>query len=244
MQTPNSHSIYQRLVSPFQQFGLLAGTAYALNRILGRLSPRLRIQIHDWVVQPVTSKPLLPGRFARSFETREIQSDDPVIGSMPIRPEILQSRLRQNTRCLGTYNKKGQMIGYIWLCFDSYEEDQARYTFFLSPSEQSVFDFDLRIYPEYQMGIGFAALWSGVNQYLYERGVRYSFSRLDRFNQASAKAHSHLGCKRIGGALILQFFAAELIFMSKAPWIHFSCSESTRTRIHLTPDPADLEEAQ
>lgn len=236
MQTSNLNNFYQRLISPFQQFGLMAGTAYALNRLVGRVSSRCRIHIHDWVVQPIAAESLLPDRFARSFETREITRGDPVIDSMPIRPEILESRLRQNTKCLGTYNKKGKMIGYIWVSFDSYEEDQARCTFFLLPSEKSVFDFDLRIYPEYQMGIGFAALWSGVNKYLYQRGVRYSFSRVDRFNQASAKAHSHLGCKRIGGALVLQFLGAELMLMSQAPWAHFSYGESARAQINLTPD--------
>jgi hypothetical protein len=188
------------------------------------------------MVQPITAEPLLPERFTRSFVTREIEKDDPAILKMPIRSEILSLRLRQNTKCLGTYDKKGKLVGYLWLSFDAYEEDQARCTFVLTLPEKSVFDFDLRVVPEYQMGIGFAALWDGANRYLYERGIRYSFSRLDRFNQGSAKAHNHLGWKRVGWAVIFRFWSMEIMLMSKMPWLYISLGESARARIYLEPD--------
>lgn len=240
--TTNGLALFQRIVRPFNEFGLVAGALYALNRLFRRLSSNLRIQIHDWMVQPITAKPLLPERFARSFVTREIEKDDPAILKMPIRPEILKLRLRQNTKCLGTYDRKNRLVGYVWLSFDTYEEDQARCTFVLSPPDHSVFDFDLRVSPDYQMGIGFAALWHGVNRYLFERSVRFSFSRLDRFNQASAKAHNHLGWKRVGWAVIFQLWRTEVMLMSRMPWFYLSLGESARARIQLTPEVLHVEQ--
>ena len=66
---------------------------------------------------------------------------------MPARPEIKEARFRQNALCLGTF-VKGQLVGYIWFCFGSYEEDEVRCTYVLVNPNQSVFDFDLYILPE------------------------------------------------------------------------------------------------
>jgi hypothetical protein len=195
--------------------------------------------LHAWMVQPIINKPLLPKRISASYETRKIEYNDPLLKTLQIRPEILISRIEQNALCLGAF-KKDKLVSYIWLSFDTYEEDEARCTFILTPTEMSVFDFDLYVYPEARMGMAFAAIWEGANQYLYEKGVRFSYSRLDCFNLASARAHKHLGCKRIGGAIILKLWNWECMIANKAPWFSMSASTSKRVPIKLSPEVLEL----
>ena len=69
------------------------------------------------------------------------------------------------------------------------------------------------------MGIGFVAVWHGANQYLQARGIRYTFSRLTRFNVASRRAHAHLGWKCVGRALFLKAWRVELMLATIAPYV-------------------------
>lgn len=225
----------KKLSGPFTEFGLAAGTVYALNRVMQRLSPRLAVLLHDWMVQPITDKELLPARFARKYDTREIGLDDPLVAAMPLRPEVRIARREQAATCLGTF-KGDTLIGYIWFSRETYREDEARCDFVLNPVDQSVFDFDLVVLPEHRVGFGFAALWNGTNRYLFERGVRYSYSRVDHFNLASAQAHAHLGWKRVGRAMIVRLWGVELLFSSLAPYVYLSIGEARRPAVDLVPD--------
>ncbi len=234
--------MFQKLASPFRTFGLVAGTVYAINRVLVRISPSASLAVHDWMVQPITSKPLLPKRLASAYTARFIEDDQALVAAMPIRPEVRASRRAQGTRCLGTF-RKGSLVGYVWFAFDQYEEDEARCTFKLRPAEQSIFDFDFYVMPEYRGGLAFAAIWNGASQLLHERGVRYSFSRLDYFNRASAKAHDHLGWRRVGRALILRLWTMELILATRSPRVFLSLNTHSRATYLLTPEAleADVE---
>ena len=42
----------------------------------------------------------------QSLEIREIGHEDPEIARMPVRPEVMASRIRQNATCLGAFKKK------------------------------------------------------------------------------------------------------------------------------------------
>jgi hypothetical protein len=225
----------ERVASPFRELGLFAGTAYALHRTLRRISPRLGLSMHDWMVQPIKNDDLLPERFARRYETRVIGHDDPLVDAMPIRPDVRVSRREQDTICLGTF-KGDELIGYIWLSSKLYREDVARCDFVITPPARSVFDFDLYIVPGHRSGLGFAAVWNGTNRRLFDEGIRYSYSRLDYFNRASARAHDHLGWSRVGRAFILRLWSVEFIFASISPRVFVSFSSDRRATYILTPD--------
>ena len=62
---------------------------------------------------------------------REIPRGSPEIAQMPARPDIKESRFRQNAICLGAF-QEDRFIGYIWFCFHAYEEDEVRCTFALA----------------------------------------------------------------------------------------------------------------
>jgi len=208
---------------------------YVLDRVLRGISPRLGIYVYEFMVQPIPDKPLLPGNLLRGLLFREIRQGDPEIALMPARPEIKDSRFAQGAICLGTFSKD-KLIGYIWLCFGSYEEDEVRCTYRMVNRDESVFDFDLFVFPEYRMGVGFTAVWHGANEYLRKRGIRYSFSRLTRFNLASRRSHRHLGWKRVASAIFLKIFGAELMVATIFPYLSFSFGPRHRVHLQLCPD--------
>jgi hypothetical protein len=225
----------RRLATPFIEFGPLAGALYLVERALQRLSPELRLYCYELMVQPISDEPLLPARWAQQIEIREIKRGDPEIALMPARPEIKESRFAQSAICLGAFRKR-ELIGYIWFCFKTYEEDEARCTFVLKPEDQAVFDFDLHVFPEHRMGLGFLGVWHGASKVLRSRGINFSYSRLTRFNLASRRAHARLGWKRVGSALFLRAWRIEVMAATIFPYVSLSLGESQRVRLELRPD--------
>jgi hypothetical protein len=120
-------------------------------------------------------------------------------------------------------------VGYIWFRFGSYDEDEVRCRYVIAPENQSAFDFDLYILPEFRLGRAFVATWQNAITLLRGRGIRYSFSRVNRFNVASIKAHSHLRWKRAAGAVFLRLWRLEMMLASTAPY----CAVSVRGRPEL-----------
>jgi len=221
-----------RLLSPFKEFGCFAGLIYSVDRMLQRLSPNLRLYFYELLAQPVPEEPLLPARLAGPFEMREIPAGAPEIALMPARPDIKESRFRQGATCLGTY-QRDRLIGYIWLCFQRYEEDEVRCTFVLPEGGKAVFDFDIYIFPEHRLGLGFVGIWNGANQFLLSRGVQVSFSRLTRFNLPSRRAHLRLGARRAGRMFVLRMWQLELLVSTLSPYFHLSIGEHDRACVKL-----------
>jgi len=228
-------AIVRKLVGPFREFGWGAGALYALDRVLSGISPRLRLHVYEWMVQPISDKPLLRGNFKKQLAIREIRGSDPEIELMPVRPEVMRERLRRNATCLGAFRDTA-LIGYMWFCGPSYDEDEVRCTYLVHPPKRAVFDFDFYLYPEHRFGLGFVALWNGANEYLTQRGFRYTFSRLTRFNLASRRAHRHLGWKLAGRAVFLQVWKLEFMLATIFPYVHLSFTEAGRVQVHLHPD--------
>jgi len=185
-------------------------------------------------VQPITGKPMLPANLAKNLRFAEIVEGDPAVATMPAREDIKESRFRQGARCLGAY-RNDELLGYLWFCMQRYEEDEVRCTYELADAQRSVFDFDLVVLPKHRMGIGFMAIWHGANAYLHDRGVRYTFSRLTRFNLASRRAHDHLGWRRVARALFLKMWGLEMMLTSIRPYAGLTWSSSHRMRLRLTP---------
>ena len=221
-----------RLTSPFKEFGWFAGLLYSIDRILQRLSPNIRLYFYELVVQPIPEGPLLPGNLARSFEMREIRRGDPEIALMPARTDIKESRFEQGAVCLGAF-KRNQMVGYSWFCFDSYEEDEVRCTFVIPDDNQSAFDFDLYIFPEYRMGLAFAGIWNGAFEFFRKRGVKFTFSRLTRVNTTSRNAHQRLGAQIVGRVLVFKIWRCELFLSTFAPYCQLSTNKEQRVRLKL-----------
>jgi hypothetical protein len=185
------------------------------------------------MVQPLGDKPLLPERFSKRLEVREIRAGDPALELMPPPARIRQARFAQQAVCLGGF-RDGRLIGYLWFCRGAYDEDEVRCTYVIAPENDSVFDFDFYIFPEYRMGVAFAALWQGAAEYLRARGVRHTFSRLTQFNLSSRRAHDHLGWRPVGRAIFVQLGPVELMAATLPPYLHVSLPSTRRVRLRLS----------
>jgi hypothetical protein len=224
-----------KLIGVFKQFGFFVGLAYGADRVLQRVSSRLRLYMYRLMVQPISEKPLVPARFTRRLHIREIGRGDPEVLQMPARKEIKELRFQQNAICLGAF-QDGHLIAYMWFCFRAYDEDEVRCTYIVTPEKESVFDFDFFIFPEHRLGLAFAGLWNGANQFLRERNVKYTFSRLTQFNVASRRAHDHLGWKCVGRVMFFQAWRLEIMIGTIFPYWHLSLSETKRVHLKLRPD--------
>lgn len=224
----------QKITGPFREFGATAGALYALDRVMSGISPRLRLLNFELMAQPIPDQDLIPERLSRSMEIRELHPGNPDLARLPVPAEIIDYRFDQDAICLGAY-KKGEFIGYIWFCFNQYREDEARCIYELTPADRTVFDFDLYLFPKHRMGLGFVGLWNGANRYLRDRGVYCSYSRIDRYNLATRKAHAHFNWKRVARALFLKMGKTELMIATTRPYIGLSFSDGQAPRLHLTP---------
>jgi hypothetical protein len=225
--------LLRRVAGPFREFGWAAGALYMIDRVLRSLSPRLGLCVYEFMVQPIGGKPLLTPGLSKNLAFQEIGPGHPDIALMPAREDIKARRFEQGARCLGAY-RKGQLIGYLWYCTGRYEEDEVRCTYELVDAQRSIFDFDLYVMPQHRLGLGFLGVWHGTNETLAPRGVRYTFSRLTRFNTASRRAHAHLGWKRVGQGVFLQAWGLELMAATVAPFV--ACTLSGRVTLRLRPD--------
>lgn len=226
--------MFARVVSAIKEFGAGPAVIYLADRVLQRISASWHLRFYELMVQPIPERPLLPGNLVKSLSFREIAAGDPELELMPAPAGVRAARFAQGSVCLGMF-RKGELIGYSWFVFNRYAEDEARFDFVLDSPIDSVFDFDLYLFPEHRLGLGFAGLWHGVNEHLRARGIRYTFSRLNRFNLASRRAHEHLGWRRIGRAFVLQLGSVELIFTGLAPFIRLSLSPDSRMLLRLSP---------
>jgi len=224
--------IVGRIQSPFRLFGVLGGIAYVIDRVLVRIPGQLRLHVYDFMEQPITGKALLPRRLGKGLEVRPIHRDDSAVRLMPPPATVKRRRLEQGAECLGAY-VKDELVAYMWFCRDQYREDEIRCDYILHPKERSVFDFDVYVFPERRMGLAFAKLWSGANQLLFDEGIRHSFSRVNRFNVSSKRAHDRLGWRRVGSATALKAWDWELLITTVSPYLSFSLSDAQRPKLHL-----------
>lgn len=224
----------RRVLGPFKEFGLWVGALYVVDRLLRSVSPQLGLYVYELMVQPITGKAMLPANLAKNLQFVEIGPGHPDLALMPARDDIKQARFEQGAQCLGVY-RKGQLLGYIWFSTDRYLEDEVRFTYELAVPAQSVFDFDLYVLPEHRLGIAFMAIWHGANLYLHRKGVRYTFSRLTRFNLASRRSHARLGWGRVCRTAVLKLGRIELQIVDMRPFVRLVWRAEQRTTLRLWP---------
>jgi len=215
----------------------MSGSVYLLDQAMQRVLPNSGIFFYDWMVQPITDKRLLPEKRASKYTHEIIKTDHALFKEMPIQPEIIQDRLKQQAECVALF-KDGVLVGFIWFTFGTYIEDEVRLNFLLEPKDQSVFDFNLYIFPKYRLGHVFAATWDVANRYLYDRGFRYSYSRITHLKRNSISSHSKLGAYKVGASLTLKLGGLELTVVRRPFRLFFSMSRDKRLDVCMTAEGA------
>lgn len=230
-----------RFLMAYRQFGAIAGTLYLMDRALSSITPQLRLFVYELMVQPIPAEPILKMRDGRTLDVRIVQPGHSALGLMPLPTSTIQSRFGQGATCLGAF-REDQLVAYMWYCNRRYDEDEVRCTYSLAPDAESVFDYDFYIFPVYRLSRAFASLWNGAIEHLHRRGIRYTFSRVTRFNLASRSAHSRLGWRRVGRAAFLKIWQLECMVATVSPFI--SVTLTGRPRLYLRADAPKRREFQ
>ena len=212
---------------------------YVLHRVIQRLSGgRASIVPYVLVAQPVGNPALADVKPDASTVVRRITPDDPVVASFPRPAEVNAQRFADGSECYVAW-VKGQFAGHIWIARGRYVEDEVRCVYEIADPASGVWDYDVYVEPRLRLGRTMARMWRAVDDDLAARGVRWSFSRINRFNAGSIRAHQRLGATQIGGLTALPVGALQLTFCTgkSAGWRH---PWRPRTVALLAPDKPQL----
>lgn len=224
--------MFRELRNAIQELGPVDGLAYAVDRALTRLRTGARLHRYYFVAQPIPETPNPRIRSRSRLDIRELEPDDPALAAMPLTPDVLRFRFAQPTVCLGAF-KNESLVGYLWLCFGPYQEDEVRAVFEPTPPEQSVWDFDVYVFPEHRLGRTFARIWDGANDLLRQRGIAWTVSRIASHNRMSIASHTRLGARILGSATFLRRNSAQLMIATIPPYVHLSLFGRRRPRLHI-----------
>lgn len=216
-----------------------AGTlSYVVSYLLAKTGGLASLHRYYFVAQPVADEALLPPRRGQSIEIRFVEPEDPVLLTLPLDKTVLSYRAGQGAVCLCAF-KQGKIIGCLWLCLSPYAEDEVRCRYAPQPAGEASWDFDVYLRPEHRSGFGFARLWDQANDFLRQRGVRVSWSRISAFNTASLASHARLGARVLARATFLRLGPCQIMTGSVPPFFHISFRPSDFPVIQLSNDMID-----
>ncbi len=224
-----------QLRETIRQLGMTEGLFYYIGRAVDVISSgRWRVLRYYICAQPICMPIPTSSSGKSAINVKRISVDDPVCAFFPRSKELIKQRFDNGYVCL-VANVKGRFAGYLWYACHAYEEDEVRCRFEFTKPEESVWDFDVYVVPEFRMGRTFIRLWETANAMLCNDGKRVSYSRIAPSNLKSITAHNRLGTKRIATLTFICFGQHQFMFQSKAEkFIHYSKSHSTRPIVFLT----------
>jgi hypothetical protein len=209
------------------------GLLYCADRVLA-VATRGYCKLYKYyfVAQPVPDeRPREVATATRTRIHRETNADN-IVRSFPRPPEVIARRLADGATCL-VAERDGEAIGFIWLKFDSYEEDEVRCLYLLEPAKEMAWDFDAFIAPRFRMSRAFVQLWDAAFERLREHGCRWSVSRISAFNPGSLNSQRRLGAVHLHTAVFTAVGPAQLTLLSCRPFVHLSLGRRSRPTIVL-----------
>jgi hypothetical protein len=205
-----------------RSLGLSNGSLYLLSRILSRATRNYaRLVKYYLVAQPVPATPYLKPGNDSNMVLERIRSGDPLVKQFPRPAHILEKRFADGGVCFAA-SKGGRFVGFIWLQHNRYQEDEVRCLFVPTPVDRAVWDYDVYVDPAFRMGRTFLRLWDKAHDYLRERDIRWTVSRISAFNPESLTSHRRLGAIPLATAMFLCAGRSQSAWFSCSPWIHFS----------------------
>jgi hypothetical protein len=220
-----------------QSLGWGNGLLYLLARALSTTTRGRSILIkYYFVVQPVPRQPLeaLP----RSSKTRvyQVSATDDIIRGFPRPAPVIAQRFADGAVCFVAENS-GNLVGFIWLRLDRYDEDEVRCDYRLEPRGVLAWDFDAYVAPEFRMSRAFVQLWEAANDFLRRHGYYWTASRISAFNPASLASHRRFGAEHLHTALFLVVGPVQLALLTLRPFIHLGVTRGRRPVVTLRPPP-------
>ncbi len=211
------------------QLGWLNAGLYLLARIMQKASGgRWTMYRYLFVAQYVADTPLTPMRGA-DIAIHMADRVQPLPEDYPRPAAVVTARYAQGARSLSAW-RNDRLAGFIWLIFDTYQEDEVRARYQLA-SPQASWDFDVWVRPDERLGWVFRRLWEAARIHLRQRGIRWTCSRISAFNAGSLRAHGRIGTRPLGHATFLRCGAWQWMFASLRPYFHLSRSPASFPRL-------------
>ncbi|MEM7082335.1 MAG: GNAT family N-acetyltransferase [Pseudomonadota bacterium] len=200
---------------PFIDFGLRTGLLYVCQRILARI-PLSPVPVKYFLVaQPVPPPPrkIRP----HSLRIEQIDADDYQIDWFPRPAPFIAARYEQNAKCFVAFSDD-HPLACLWLkTAGDYTEDTVRCRFRPEPQAHTAWDFDVYVQPEHRLGRTFMHLWNHAFEWMRERDIHWTMSRIDAFNLPSINAHKRLGAQFTGSVVFWTWGRWQLALASQTP---------------------------
>lgn len=201
--------------------GLCDRMLYIASRALARVtSGRVRLVKYRFVAAPVprASAAAIRSRGGRTAIAR-VYPGDALARQFPRPAQVIERRFASEATCLAA-RIDDRFVGYAWLQFGPYDEDEVRCRYVTLPPERTSWDFDVYVDPAHRMGRTFVRLWDAAYALLRERGIEWTLSRISAFNAESLRAHARFGARAIGTAVFVCAGRFQLTLASIPPFVH------------------------
>jgi hypothetical protein len=208
---------------------------YALHRVLQKLSGgRAAIVPYLLVAQPVGNPVLAQVRADAGTVVERIGPDHPQLAAFPRPADVIAQRFADGAEC-HVATVKGQFAGHIWIARGRYVEDEVRCVYEIIDPATGVWDYDVYVEPRLRLGRTMGRLWKAVDERLAAEGVRWSFSRINRFNVGSVKSHQRLGAVTTGRVVFVVLGPVQLDFSGGLKWPGVHVGQEGGPLLQLSP---------
>jgi hypothetical protein len=226
---------WRHWLGPLAEFGLLDGSLYLLHRAAHAVSGgRASVVAYGIYAQPIGMGVYATVRDDTLTQVVEVPAEDALVHAFPRPADVIAMRYAHGAHCYAALVKE-HFAGYIWVSRAIHDEDEVRTRYVLVDSASCAWDFDVYVEPDRRLGRTLGRLWKSVDERLAAQGVRWSFSRISRFNAPSISAHQRLGARKVGSATFMVCGALQLMVASLRPWLHLSLRERSRPALRLRP---------
>lgn len=181
-----------------QLLGAIGAASYLAAR-LARASGKAAFHRYAIVAQPRAGLPAIP----RGFRVTELGPAELAGQVIDVGTEVAARRFTEGLTCLGAFDAKDRLTGLIWLREASHLEDEVAVRFVVPAG--TCWDTGLWIAPDARLGRTFAALWAGVAEWMEQRGLGRSLSRISDYNLAALNSHRRMGATVLAHHTFVRF---------------------------------------
>ncbi len=208
---------------------------YAVHRVLQKLSGgRAAIVPYLLVAQPVGNPALAEVKADPQTVVQRIGPGHALLAAFPRPAEVIAQRFADGAECF-VATVKGQFAGHIWIARGRYIEDEVHCTYEITEPSTGVWDYDVYVEPRLRLGRTMGRLWKAVDNQLAAEGVRWSFSRINRFNAGSVKSHQRLGALTVGRVVFLVVGPLQVGVGGGYPWLRLQIGPGIGPALRLGP---------
>lgn len=216
-----------------QSQGALMALLYAADRLARRVSAeRVCIVPYVLLAQPVGGAVGRPLRDDAKTVVRAVAAGDEWAGQLPRPPEVNRARWQAGAQCFAAA-VGGELAATLWIQAQRHDEEEVRCRYVIAQRGLAVWDFDLFLAPRFRFGRTFARLWTAVDAHLAAQGVRWTFSQISPFNEASLRSHRQLGALDVGRICFFVVGAFQLTVSSLSPRLHMGWRRDDRPEYQL-----------